>query len=138
MALRGTATQSTTYSESGYRASPFVSYANDGNIDTNIVQSSETGCSLTEPTPPVWWQVDLLKVFEITKVAITGRDENGKCVTCTAVIGYDLQDTCRYTYFGSSDHSEGLTSVHNNQYNLQLIWFIPVIMYNKSSTKLLY
>ena len=76
VALRGTATQSSTYAQGNYRASPFVaSYANDGNIDSSMVASSDTGCTITLVTPPVWWQVDLLDVYEITKVAITGRKE---------------------------------------------------------------
>ena len=32
-------------------------------------------CSHTDNSPPEWWQVDLQKVCEISKVAITGRAE---------------------------------------------------------------
>ena len=54
---------------------PFIaSHANDGNFDTSLTETSGA-CSYTEPTPPVWWQVDLLETYEITKVAITGRKE---------------------------------------------------------------
>ena len=75
VALRGTATQSTDYVQSNYLASPFVaSHANVGNLETSMVPS-RGACSLTRDTPPVWWQVDLLNVYVITKVAITGREE---------------------------------------------------------------
>ena len=78
MALRGTATQSKTFVHPSYVGSPFVaSHANDGNFDTSMTTSSGE-CSITRTTPPVWWQVDLLEVYEITKVAITGRKESGK------------------------------------------------------------
>ena len=73
MALRGTATQSSDWVQHSFRASPFIAgHANDGNFDTVVTETSGA-CSLTKDTPPVWWQVDLLKVYEITKVAITGR-----------------------------------------------------------------
>ena len=77
MALQGTATQSETHVYPSYYGSPFVvSHDNDGNFDTSVIASSGE-CSITETTPPVWWQVDLLEVYEITKVAITGRKEAG-------------------------------------------------------------
>ena len=75
VALRGTATQSADYVQSNYHASPFVAgHANDGNLETSMAPSRDA-CSLTKDTPPVWWQVDLLKVYVITKIAITGREE---------------------------------------------------------------
>ena len=80
VALRGTATQSETHINYHWAPSPFVaSYANDGNFETSMTQISGA-CSFAERNAPVWWQVDLLKVYEITKVAITGRKEYGKCV----------------------------------------------------------
>ena len=85
MAPRGTATQSETYVNS-WPISPFVaSYANDENFETSNTQSTTNGgCSLVERNPPVWWQVDLLKVYEITKVAITGKKEAiSKCLQCS-------------------------------------------------------
>ena len=76
--MRGTATQSSVYTDRSYAGSPFVaSHAIDGNFDTNVTQTSGA-CSHTENNPPVWWQVDLLEVYEITKVAITGRVQDGK------------------------------------------------------------
>ena len=79
VALRGTATQSTTYTQSNYRASPFVaSYANDGHFETSMIETSEIGCTITRNIRPVWWQVDLLQVHDITKVAISGRKEHCK------------------------------------------------------------
>ena len=75
VALGGTATQSSTHIHTNFEASPFVaSYAIDGNFDTNLVPHSGA-FSATNPAPPVWWQVDLQEVYEITKVAITGREE---------------------------------------------------------------
>ena len=79
MALRGIARQSETHANT-WDNSPFIaSYANDGNFDTSLTETTGA-CSFTEPTAPVWWQVDLLKVYEITKVAITGRKESGTFV----------------------------------------------------------
>ena len=71
VALRGNATQSTTYTEAGWAASPFVaSYANDGSTEAGMTRTN-MACSRTSNIPPVWWQVDLQKVYDITKVAIT-------------------------------------------------------------------
>ena len=77
VALRGIATQSHTHIDTAWAASPFVaSYANDGNLETTLTTTSGA-CSFAAMIPPVWWQVDLLKVYEITKVAVTGREEWG-------------------------------------------------------------
>ena len=79
VALRGIASQSVTHINTGWAPSPFVaSYANDGNFDTSLTATSGA-CSYTEPNAQVWWQVDVLKVYEITKVALTERKEYGKC-----------------------------------------------------------
>ena len=68
------ATQSSNYSNS-VTAPWAASNANDGNYDN----SRDPGvCAVTHNTPPVWWQVDLLEVHEITKVAITERLRNRK------------------------------------------------------------
>ena len=78
VALNGIATQSETHVNTDYAGSPFLaSYAIDGNFET-VVIPSRGACSITELTPPVWWQVDLLEVYEITKVAITTRKEDSK------------------------------------------------------------
>ena len=78
MALGGTATQSETVVNPLYFGSPFVaSHANDGNFDAGVTTSSGE-CSITVDTPPVWRQVDLLEVYEITKVAINGKKEGSK------------------------------------------------------------
>ena len=53
-----------------YTASPFVaSHANDGNNEASMTKTSGA-CSRTTSTRPVWWQVDLLQVYEILKVAV--------------------------------------------------------------------
>ena len=73
VALTGTATQSSTYVNSDYAGSPFVArYAIDANFETTLTKSSGA-CAMVLNTAPVWWQVDLLKVYEINKIAITGR-----------------------------------------------------------------
>ena len=78
MALRGIATQSETFINTAYTSSPFVaSHANDGNIEASMTATSGA-CSIVQRNPPVWWQVDLQKVHEITKVAITRWDKSGK------------------------------------------------------------
>ena len=78
VALGGTATQSSVWSHSGYHASPYVaSYSNDGDYGTAFSMSFGK-CSTTNFTPLVWWQVDLLKVYEISVVAITGKQNERK------------------------------------------------------------
>ena len=75
VALGGVATQSETHIDTDWAASPFeASHANDGNFDTSMTES-HGACTYTESTPPVWWQVDLLEIYEINKVAVTGREE---------------------------------------------------------------
>ena len=75
MALRGTATQSSTHINTDFVGSPFeASSAIDENFDTSMIHTSGA-CSHTERSPPVWWQVELEEVYEITKVAITQRKE---------------------------------------------------------------
>ena len=82
VAPRGIATQSENHINTRYAASPFIaSYANDGDLGSSMVTTSTRGLrAIAEVTPPVWWQVDLLKVYEITKVAITRRQAYGKYV----------------------------------------------------------
>ena len=71
VAITGTATQSSTHVDRGWAASPFVaSHANDGNLGSAITSSSGA-CAMTSSTVPIWWQVDLKKIYEIRKVAIT-------------------------------------------------------------------
>ena len=78
MALRGRATQSSTHVNTNWAASPFVaSHANDGNIEAAI-NRTHGACSHTKYTTSAWWQVDLLTVYEINKVAITEWKEFGK------------------------------------------------------------
>ena len=78
VALKGIATQSTDHVSGGFTASPFVaSYAIDGSFETSV-SSGRGACAIADPDVPVWWQVDLQKVYEITKVAITSRKEDSK------------------------------------------------------------
>ena len=78
VALKGIATQSSTHVNPAYTWSPFVaSHTIDGNFYTDLLSNSGT-CSHTKSDAPVWWQVDLLQVYEITKVAITGRKMDSK------------------------------------------------------------
>ena len=62
IAKNGNATKSSVHRWGGHPASN----ANDGNLDTNV-----NTCALTGPSAPSWWQVDLLDVFEIHRVALT-------------------------------------------------------------------
>ena len=79
IALGGTATQSSTYIDTNYAASPFVaSHAIDGNVD-NWMNYTSGACSRIRNTPPVWWQVDLRDVYEINRVAITAWSRTCKC-----------------------------------------------------------
>ena len=78
VALRGRATQSSTRVNTNYAASPFVaSHANDGNIEAAIT-ITHGACSHTNYTTSTWWQVDLLTVYEIHKVAVTEWKGLGK------------------------------------------------------------
>ena len=71
VALRGTATQSSDNEEYLGQYS-VASQAIDGNFGSR--------CSRTNPYAPVWWQVDLLEVYLITKVAInSGNTRYGMC-----------------------------------------------------------
>ena len=82
VAGQGTATQSSDWRHESYPdpqynypGSPFIaSYAIDGDFGT-YVNSSGGGCAIaTDKVLPVWWQVELREVYEINKVAITGRN----------------------------------------------------------------
>ena len=65
--MRGNATQN-------FPNDDFASYANDGNFDI-AEPCSHTGGE------QVWWQVDLLELYLITKVAITNNEWFGsKCI----------------------------------------------------------
>ena len=84
MALRGIATQSSNYSNAARSPWP-ASNAIDGNYDN----SRKSGvCAHTHITAPVWWQVDLREVYEITKVAITGRLKTSK--SSFGVFSFDM------------------------------------------------
>ena len=73
VAPTGIATQSETHIDTDWAASPFVvSHANDGNFNTSMTQTY-CACTYTEPTPSVWWQVDLLELYQMT--AVTEREE---------------------------------------------------------------
>ena len=78
VALTGKATQSSVWIDFAFASSPFVaSYANDGNMETSQTASS-TRCSIVKSRPtPVWWQVQLDRVYEIHRVAITAIDGSG-------------------------------------------------------------
>ena len=70
IAAKGTATQSSEYGNTAYPA--YLA------IDESF--TTQTGdCAVTSDTPPSWWQVELLDVFVIAKVAITGRSAWRKC-----------------------------------------------------------
>ena len=78
VALEGEATQSRDRVNAGYTTSPFVgNYAIDGSFETSVF-GGRGACAIAERAPPVWWQVDMREVYEITKVAITGRKEDSK------------------------------------------------------------
>ena len=70
--LGGTATQSST---AGVRFE--ASNANDGVFENN---GNYPPCSVTRTARVHWWQVDLLEIYEITKVTITGRAVDSKCL----------------------------------------------------------
>lgn len=67
LALRGRATQSSTYSGITNAIN-----AIDGNTDTNFYHGS---CSCTNPDVSPWWRVDLLKPHKISQIVITNRGD---------------------------------------------------------------
>ena len=85
VALGGTATQSSVHTASSYAGSSWVAgHANDGDLESKITRTSGA-CSYTKSTPPVWWQVELQEIYEVTKVAITERKGFGEHV-CSCIL----------------------------------------------------
>ncbi|XP_031757736.1 fucolectin-like [Xenopus tropicalis] len=72
LALRGRATQSSTYYNYvfGYLASAIN--AIDGNMDSNFYHGS---CSFTNNDMSPWWRVDLLKSHKISQIVVTNRGD---------------------------------------------------------------
>ena len=64
IAFRRKATQSSTYRSRSNNPGMYVA---SNAVDGDVFGS----CSLTDGSRPNWWQVDLLQVYEVTKVAIT-------------------------------------------------------------------
>ena len=85
MALTGKATESATHFRGRYPGWQFLaSFANDGNFQTHMV-SSGGKCAIARSNPPVWWQVELHKVYEINKVAITAMNYASKYLRFTSL-----------------------------------------------------
>ena len=74
VALRGEATQSSTYHHSQFDDPDGAHYAIDGNFATAI-HDPGARCAITHEDPGAWWQVDLKYEFQIMKVAVTTRKE---------------------------------------------------------------
>ena len=75
IAPTGTATQSSRYTRPGFTSNFYAYLAIDENFSTN-----EVDCAITSHATSTWWQVDLLDVYEVSKVAITGRRDYRMCL----------------------------------------------------------
>uniref|UniRef100_A0A803K5C0 Fucolectin tachylectin-4 pentraxin-1 domain-containing protein n=1 Tax=Xenopus tropicalis TaxID=8364 RepID=A0A803K5C0_XENTR len=73
LALRGRATQSSTYYNYNIGYLALAANSNDGNLDSNYYHGS---CSLTGNDMSPWWRVDLLQPNKISQVVVTNR---GNC-----------------------------------------------------------
>ena len=77
VALKGEATQSSSFKHDKFTDSDDAHYAIDGNFSTDMHQSG-VRCAHTGNEFGAWWQVDLQNQFEIKKVAITTRKHLSK------------------------------------------------------------
>uniref|UniRef100_A0A1B8Y822 Fucolectin tachylectin-4 pentraxin-1 domain-containing protein n=1 Tax=Xenopus tropicalis TaxID=8364 RepID=A0A1B8Y822_XENTR len=68
LALRGRATQSSTYYNYNIGYLALAANSNDGNLDSNYYHGS---CSLTNSELSPWWRVDLLQPYKISQVVVT-------------------------------------------------------------------
>uniref|UniRef100_A0A1B8Y7Z0 Fucolectin tachylectin-4 pentraxin-1 domain-containing protein n=1 Tax=Xenopus tropicalis TaxID=8364 RepID=A0A1B8Y7Z0_XENTR len=72
LALRGRATQSSTYYNYNIGYLALAANSNDGNLDSNYYHGS---CSLTGNDMSPWWRVDLLQPNKISQVVVTNRGD---------------------------------------------------------------
>ncbi|OCT81542.1 hypothetical protein XELAEV_18028365mg [Xenopus laevis] len=72
LALRGRATQSSTFYNYVYGYLAAAINAIDGNMDTNFYHGS---CSYTNNDMSPWWRVDLLKPHKISQIVVTNRGD---------------------------------------------------------------
>ena len=70
------------------RLTPNVAYGKQATQNSNVnaasmaIDGNVRSCARIPGTPPpIWWQVDLLEVYEITNVAITTSYYNGACTS---------------------------------------------------------
>ena len=73
VALDGTATQVSTYTQGGVPQEAF--YANDGNFSTDLPKGAR--CAITGAAFGAWWQVDLQDLYYVSNVSITTRHNSG-------------------------------------------------------------
>ena len=74
VALNGTATQITNFHHRSRFSDPdYALYAIDGNFSTDIL-NSKARCAITlNNMVGAWWQVDLMNIYRVEKVALTTR-----------------------------------------------------------------
>ena len=78
LALNGTATQISDFHHGQFSDPDYAFYAINGDFATKILESGAR-CAITLSVAGAWWQVDLMKIHWIRKVAITTRHEFGNC-----------------------------------------------------------
>ena len=76
VALNGIATQITNYNH-GYGDPDYASYAIDGDFSTDILGAHHRCAVTLNNMNGAWWQVDLLQLYTIQKVALTTRKLHG-------------------------------------------------------------
>ena len=72
VALNGIATQITNFNH-GYGDPDYASYAIDGDFSTDILGARHRCAVTLNNMYGAWWQVDLLRLYIIEKVALTTR-----------------------------------------------------------------
>ena len=75
--LNGTATQITDFRHGQFPDPDYAFYAIDGNFSTDI-QDAGARCAITlNNMMGAWWQVDLMNIYRVEKVALTTRKRFG-------------------------------------------------------------
>ena len=78
VALNGTATQITDFYHASWFSDPdYAFYAIDGNFSTDILHAGARCAVTLHNKMGAWWQVDLMNIYRVEKVALTTRKHYG-------------------------------------------------------------
>ena len=84
VALNGIATQISNY-DHGCGDPDYASYAIDGDFSTDVAGACHR-CAVTLSNNGAWWQVDLLHLYIIEKVALTIRRLHGTYLISSTIV----------------------------------------------------